>query len=75
MADDVRVKYERKYDTQYLLSALHANYELVVQYWEGKLFCAMNLELDYKRRTVDLSIPGYVETLMHKYQNTTTSRT
>ena len=39
--------------------------------WGGDLFCAINLGWDYKQRTVDLIILGYVEKLIHKYQHTT----
>ena len=42
--------------------------------WEGNIFCNINLGWYYKRRTVDLSIPVYVEELMQKHQHNTPRR-
>ena len=61
VVDDFFVEYEQKEDVQYLLDALNEHYEAVEEDWEGKFFCAINLEWYYKRGTVDLRIPGYVK--------------
>ena len=42
----------------------------MVEYWKGKIFCVIKLDWDYNRQTVDLSIPGYAEIIIHKYQHT-----
>ena len=37
--------------------------------WSGNLFCGMNLEWDYKVRTVDVDIKGYIKKVRKKYQH------
>ena len=74
VVDDFGVDYEHKEDTEYLFYELNIHYYAEAEDWEGKIFCAINLEWDYKERTVDLRIPGYLEKLIHKYQHTTPRR-
>ena len=69
VVDDFGVEYEQKEYAQNLLNALNRHYEAVAEDWEVKIFCAINLEWDYKQRTLDLKIPGYVKKVMHKYQH------
>ena len=75
VVDDFGVEYEQNEDTLYLLDVLNAHCEVVEVDWEGNILCAINLEWDYNRQTVDISIPGYVEKVIHKYQHTTPIRT
>ena len=44
---ELGVEYEKKEDVKYLLDALNANYEAVDEYWEGNIFCDINLEWYY----------------------------
>jgi hypothetical protein len=37
--------------------------------WNGGAYCGLTLDWDYKKRTVDLSIPGYMKAALHKYQH------
>jgi hypothetical protein len=37
--------------------------------WEGKLYCGIHIQWDYKKRTVDLSMPGYISATLHKFQH------
>jgi endonuclease I len=37
--------------------------------WNGTAYCGLTLEWDYKKRTVDLSMQGYIKTSLHKYQH------
>jgi hypothetical protein len=37
--------------------------------WAGNLYCGVSLKWDYKARTVDLSMPGYVAAVLHKFQH------
>jgi hypothetical protein len=37
--------------------------------WKGSAYCGLTLEWDFKNRTVDLSMPGYIKAALHKYQH------
>ena len=56
VVDDFGIKYTHKEDVEMLLNILRHKYEAVSVDWSGKLFCSINLEWDYKNRTVDLYI-------------------
>ena len=60
MVDDFGVKYKGRQHAQHLIDTLKKHYKITVD-WEGKLFCGIHLKWDYDKRTVDLSMPGYVE--------------
>jgi endonuclease I len=68
VVDDFGVKYVGKRHADHLVAALKDNYQ-ISEDWEGKLYCGITLEWDYKNRTVDLSMPGYIEAALHKYQH------
>jgi hypothetical protein len=68
VVDDFGVKYFGKEHADHLLHALKQHYE-VTEYWEGKLYCGISLKWDYENRTVDLSMPGYIENVLHKFQH------
>jgi hypothetical protein len=42
--------------------------------WKGIAYYGLTLEWDYKNRTVDLSMPGYIEAALHKYQHAAPTR-
>jgi hypothetical protein len=68
VVDDFGEKYVGKDNVDHLLNALNENYE-VTEDGEGKLYCGISLEWDYSNGTVDLSIPGYIENTLHKFQH------
>ena len=37
--------------------------------WSGTKFCGLTIDWDYKARTIDISILGYVESVIHEFQN------
>jgi hypothetical protein len=37
-------------------------------------YCGLTLDWDYKNRTVDLSMPGYIKAALHKYQHPAPAR-
>jgi hypothetical protein len=37
--------------------------------WNGTAYCGLTLDWDYKNRTVDLSMPGYIKAALHMYQH------
>jgi hypothetical protein len=42
--------------------------------WNGGAYCGLILDWDYKSRTVDLSVPGHINAVIHKYQHDAPSR-
>jgi hypothetical protein len=57
-----------KDNMDHLLNALNENYE-VTEDWEGKFYCSILLKWDYSNGTVFLSMPGYIENTLHKFQH------
>ena len=49
-----------KEHAQHLIQALNETYQITVDR-EGSLFCVMYLKWDYDKRTVEVSMPGYVQ--------------
>ena len=37
--------------------------------WKGSLYCAITLKQDYKARTLDISMPGYIKKQLVKYKH------
>jgi hypothetical protein len=68
VVDDFGVKYIGKKHDNHLLNALKQHYEVTAD-WEGKMYCGILLKWDYENRTVDLSMPGYIENTLHKFQH------
>eukprot|EP00957_Ditylum_brightwellii_P173694 13224641-Ditylum_brightwellii.AAC.1 len=50
------------------MTALRELYQITVD-WDGKLFGGISLQWDYVNRTVDLSMPGYIEQALLKFQH------
>ena len=68
VVDDFGVKCQGIQHAKHLKAALEQHYDVAVD-WEGKLFCGITLDWDYKMGHVDLSVPGYVNRKLTKYQH------
>ena len=68
--DDFGIKYNTEQDLNHLLNALKTYYEITVDK-EGKNFCGLTLDWNYKEGFVDISMPGYIPTKLKKYQHPT----
>jgi hypothetical protein len=66
--DYFAVKYVGKQHADHLRKALLQSYELATD-WEGKVYSGMSLKWDYKNRTCDISMPGYVYNVLRKFQH------
>jgi hypothetical protein len=60
VVDDFAVKYITKYDANHLRDALLQHYEVTTE-WEGTVYSGITLDWDYKKRTCDMSMPGYIK--------------
>jgi hypothetical protein len=69
VVDDSGIQYTNIPDAQHLLAVLKQHYEAITVDWTGSLFCGITLKWDYKRRIVDLSMPGYVNTALEEFDH------
>ena len=73
VVDDFGVQYSTRADAEHLSMALQARYP-VTEDWEGERYTGITLKWDYKARTVDLSLPGYVEAVLRRLEHPTPTR-
>jgi hypothetical protein len=68
IVDDFAVKYVGKQHADHLRNALLKSYEITTD-WAAKVYSGMSLKWDYKNRTCDISMPGYVSNVLRKFQH------
>jgi hypothetical protein len=68
VVEDFGIKYIGKEHVDYLVNALKHDYK-VTEDWTGGLYCGIELDWDYKNKTVDLSMPGYISNALYKFQH------
>jgi hypothetical protein len=68
VVDDLAVKYVVKQHAEHLLDYLLRTYELTTD-WTATVYSGMNLKWDYKNRTCNISMPGYVSNVLRKFQH------
>ena len=71
--DDFSVKYVDRSDVQHLINLLQEFYELTTD-WSGTKYLGLTLRWDYKRHTVDLSMPGYIERALQRFNHPAPTR-
>ena len=54
------MKYVGLENAKHLVKTLNKYYEAITVDWEGKKFCGIDLEWDYKDRTCDIAMHDYV---------------
>jgi hypothetical protein len=73
VVDDFGVKYVGREHAEHLMECIKNNYSISSD-WNGSAYCGLTLDWDYKNRTVDLSMPGYIKVVLHKYQHAAPAR-
>jgi hypothetical protein len=68
VADDVAVNYVGKQHAEHLRDALLCTYKLTTD-WTATVYSGMTLKWEYKSRTCDISMPGYVSNVLSKFQH------
>jgi hypothetical protein len=68
VGDDFAVKYVGKQHAEHLRNDLLRTYELTTD-WTATVYSGMTLKWDYKHRTCDISMPGYVSKVLSKFQH------
>jgi hypothetical protein len=66
--DDFAIKYVVKQHADHLRNALLKSYELTTD-WAAKVYSGITLKWDYKNRTCEISMPGYVSNMLSKFQH------
>ena len=74
VVDDFGVKYVGREHADHLIQCLRNHYKEIDIDWAGKRFCGIHLNWDYINRTCDLSMPGYVDHALHKFQHPTPNK-
>ena len=70
--DDFGIKFFCKADADHLISALQTNYETTID-WSGSLYCGLNLKWNYEKGFVDVSMDGYVQRALRRFQHVPSS--
>jgi hypothetical protein len=73
VVDDFGIKYVDKADAQHLLDTLKLLYTASID-WDAKQYCGLTLDFDYVNRTCDISIPGYIERALQRFEHSSPSR-
>ena len=68
VVDDFGIKYVGKQHADHLIKALEQDYKCDTN-WDGDLYCGLTIKWDYIKRTADLSMPGYIQKVLHKFQH------
>lgn len=66
--DDFGIKYFNKTDLNHLLHTLEAHYDVTTD-WTGSNYCGLTIDWHYDEGYVDISMPGYIEKVLHKFQH------
>jgi hypothetical protein len=64
VVDNFGEKYVGREHAEHLMACIKKNYNISSN-WNGGAYCGFTLDWDYKKRTVDLSIPGYIKAALH----------
>jgi len=68
VVDDFAVCYTNPNDASHLLTALRTHYE-VTEDWDATHYCGLTLQWDYAQCTVNISMPGYIERALLRFQH------
>ena len=71
--DDFGIKYTNESDKQHLLTTL-AKYYTVTKDDSGTNYCGLTIDWHYDDGYVDISMPGYIQKVLHRYQHPQPSR-
>ena len=66
--DDFGVKYFSPQDAEHLLSSLKHYYNITTD-WTGTNYLGLTINWNYNQRWVDISMPQYIQKVLHKFQH------
>ena len=68
VADNLGVKYVGKDTADHLIQALKKLYTISID-WTGSLYCGLTIKRDYEKSICDISMPTYIQEILHKFQH------
>ena len=68
VVDNLGVKYTGNASAHHIIATLRSLYTISVD-WSGSLFCGLTLTWAYNNQTVSVSMPGYINEALHKFQH------
>ena len=74
VVDDFGVKFVGKEHADHLIASIKSTYKKLTEDWTGSLYCGISLDWDYVGRTVDISMPGYINKKLQEYQHSLARR-
>ena len=73
VVDNFGIKYVGKQHANHLIAAIEENYDFAKD-WARKIYCGISIKWDYARGVVDLFIPNYIHSALHKFQRPAPTR-
>ena len=73
--DDFMIQYTGQEHAKHLINILQNYYESVSLDWDATLSCGVTLKWDYRKRTCETSMPGYIPALLKRFGHPTPKRT
>ena len=68
VVDGFGLKYNGNASAHHLIAALRSLYTISID-WSGSLLCGLTLTWDYANRNIEVSMPGYIDESLHKFQH------
>jgi hypothetical protein len=68
VVDDFGVRYTSRADADHLIATLETAYQVSTDY-TGSRYCGLTLKWDYNARTCDVSMAGYIDRALHRFQH------
>jgi hypothetical protein len=69
VVDDFGVKYTKREDAEHLITTTLEKHYNVSTDWTSTRYCGLTLAWDYVNRTCDVSMPGYIERALQRFQH------
>ena len=70
VVDDFGIFYNGKEHAEHLLHVLNKYYPKITTDWAGSIYCGIHMKWTPDFSKVELSMPGYIQNLLHKYNHT-----
>jgi hypothetical protein len=70
VVDDFGIKYVGQEHEEHLKASIDKHYQISCD-WTGSAYYGLQLDWDYKNKFVDLSMPAYIKSAVHKLQHPT----
>jgi Reverse transcriptase (RNA-dependent DNA polymerase) len=70
VVDDFGIKYTNKADFDHLVASLRKHYTISVDE-TGSKYCGLTIDWDYENRVCEISMPGYIERALLRFQHPT----